>query len=196
MITLIRCKSVITSFISKLSLYKENMERNILSQFPNLCGNDVTEDERLKYCSHLHNLVEEMHTRFADLVNLNVPRWVIQLFSADPADLKVEVQDQFIDLQNDVEFKMNFEEDRYDIFWCKYPLIWNEVRAWVLSFPTSYLVEKGFSAVTLLLSKQRNLSISKRGDLLVPLYLTKMSPNIEVTKLIEETLFTMIRLLV
>ena len=120
------------------------MERNILSQFPNLCGNDATEDERLKYCSHLHNLVEEMHTRFADLVNLNVPRWVIQLFSADPADLKVEVQDQFIDLQNDVEFKMNFEEDRYDIFWCKYPLIWNEVRAWVLSFPTSYLEKKGF----------------------------------------------------
>ena len=50
--TLIRCKSVITSFISKLSLYKENMGRNILSQFSNLCRNDVTEDERLKYCSH------------------------------------------------------------------------------------------------------------------------------------------------
>ena len=56
--------------------------------------------------------------------------------------------------------------------------MWNEVRAWILSFPTSYLVEKGFSVVTLLLSKQRNrLSISKEGDL--RLYLTKMSPNIK-----------------
>ena len=35
MITLIKCKSVETSFISKLFLYKENMGRNILSQFPN-----------------------------------------------------------------------------------------------------------------------------------------------------------------
>ena len=91
-----------------------------------------------------------MHIRFADLVNLNVPRWIIQPFSADPADLKVELQDQFIYFQNGDEFKMNYEEDRYDIFWCKasgkYQLIWNEVRAWVLSFPTSYLVEKEFSA--------------------------------------------------
>ena len=54
-----------------------------------------------------------MHIRFADLVNLNVPRWLIQPYSADPADLKVELPDQFIDLQNDNEFKMNFEEDRY-----------------------------------------------------------------------------------
>ena len=50
-----------------------------------------------------------MHIRFADLVNLNVPRWAIQPFSVDPADLKVELQDQFIDLHNDDEFKMNFK---------------------------------------------------------------------------------------
>ena len=186
MITLFRCRNVIKSFILKLSLYKENMERNILSQFPNICGNYVTKNERLKYCFHLHNLVEDMHIRFADLVNINAPRWVIQLFSADSTGLNVELQDQFIDFQNDGESKMNFKEDRYDIFWCKasgkYQLIWNDVRAWVLSFPTSYLVEKGFSVVTLLLLKQRNcLSISKRGDL--RLYLTKVSSNIK--KLVE-----------
>ena len=59
------------------TLYKENTGRNILSQFPNLCENNVTEDERFKYCWHLHNLVEDMHIRFADLINLTVPRWVI-----------------------------------------------------------------------------------------------------------------------
>ena len=181
MITLIRCKSVITSLTSKLFLYKENMGRNILSQFSNLCGNDVTEDELLKYYLHLHKLVEDIQIHFEDLVNLNVPCWVIQPFSA--ADLIVELHDQFIDLQNDD----NFEEDRYDIFWYtasgKYSLIWNELRAWVLPFPTSYVVEKGFSVVTLLLSKQRNrLSISKRG--ILRLYLTKTSPNMK--KLIED----------
>ena len=75
MITLIRCKSVLTSFISKLFLYKENMGQNILSQFPNLCENNAIEDERLKYCLHLHNLVEDKWLFFADLLNLNVLGW-------------------------------------------------------------------------------------------------------------------------
>ena len=51
------------------------------------------------------------------------------------------------------------------------------------SFPASYLIEKEFLVMTLLLSKQRNrLSISKRGDL--RLYLTEMSLNIK--KLVED----------
>ena len=41
---------------------------------------------------------------------------LIQPFSADPADLKVALKDQFIDLQNNGKSKMNFTEDRYDIF--------------------------------------------------------------------------------
>jgi len=46
----------------------------------------------------------------------------------------------------------------------------------VPSFPTSYLVEKGTSAVALMLSKQRNrLLIHKRGDL--RLYATKWLPS-------------------
>ena len=107
---------MITAFISKLVFYQENMGRSVLSQFPNLCENNVTKDERLKYCSHLRNLEEDMHFRFADFLSLNVPHWVIQPFSTDPADLKVELQNQFIDFQNDDGSKMNFEEDRYDVF--------------------------------------------------------------------------------
>ena len=186
MITLIKCKSVITSFISKLSLYKQNLGRNILYQFPNLSDNVVTEEERLKYCSHLDTLLEDMKIRFADLVDLHVPSWVLKPFCAEPTDIELELQEQFIDLQSDDESRLSFKEDRYDLFWCqvasKYPLLWKEAIMWVISFPTSYLVEKGFSAVTLMLSKQRNrLSITKRGDL--RLYLTKMSPN--VSKLCE-----------
>jgi len=36
MITLVRSKSVVTSFIEKLSFYKQNLGRNILFQCPNL----------------------------------------------------------------------------------------------------------------------------------------------------------------
>ena len=51
-----------------------------------------------------------------------------------------------------------------------------------MAFPSSYLVEKGFSAVMHILRKSRNrLQISQRGDL--RLYLTKLEPNI--TKLVQ-----------
>ena len=111
-----------------------------------------------------------------------VPHWVMQPFSTDPAYLKLELQNQSIDLQNDHESKINFKENKFDVFWCKvsekYPLMWNETRAWILSIPTSYLVEKEFSAVTLLQSKQRNhLSISKWGDL--HMYFANLSPDIK-----------------
>ena len=47
-----------------------------------------------------------------------------------------------------------------------------------IAFPTSYLVERSFSAVALLLSKQRNrLKITDRGDL--RLLLSEFQPDVE-----------------
>ena len=52
----------------------------------------------------------------------------------------------------------------------------------IFGIPTSYLVEKGFSAVVQLLTKQKNrLNISQGGDL--RLLLTNMIPD--VTSLIQ-----------
>ncbi len=54
-------------------------------------------------------------------------------------------------------FKKSYQE-----FWfqkeipVRYPMLWNKVKLIFISFPTSYLVERGFSAVTRLISKQRN----------------------------------------
>ncbi|KAJ8031413.1 SCAN domain-containing protein 3 [Holothuria leucospilota] len=46
-----------------------------------------------------------------------------------------------------------------------------------MAFPTSYLVERGFSTVMVLLTKYRNcLDITGRDDL--RLFLTKMEPDI------------------
>ncbi|KAK2712717.1 hypothetical protein QYM36_011415 [Artemia franciscana] len=48
---------------------------------------------------------------------------------------------------------------------------------YVIAFPTSYLVEAGFSRLSSMLSKDRNrLDIIKRGDLRLPL--TSIEPNI------------------
>ncbi|CAH1993230.1 unnamed protein product [Acanthoscelides obtectus] len=59
-----------------------------------------------------------------------------------------------------------------------YPLLWNIARKFLISFPSSYLVEKGFSTVTNLLTKKRNrLGIISRGGL--RLTLTKLTPNVD-----------------
>ena len=60
----------------------------------------------------------------------------------------------------------------------KYPNIATLARELLIHFPSSYLVECGFSAVDDLLQAKRNrLEITKRGDL--RLKLTKLSPRIK-----------------
>lgn len=47
-----------------------------------------------------------------------------------------------------------------------YPNMWKQVFNLLIPFPTSYVVESGFSAVNHIMTKERNrLNISERGDL-------------------------------
>jgi len=183
MCTLIMCKSVIMSFMTKLALYKQNVGRGLLTQFPNLNGNEVSEDDRLKYCNHLEKLGDDMRERFQDLISLDVPDWVVRPFDANIpiTQVPMNIQEDFIDLQNDAELRAIFNSSGYELMWfhacSKYPALWKDVKLLILSFPTSYLVEKGFSAVSTILTKKRNrMSITDRGDL--RLYLTKLMPDI------------------
>ncbi|KAL4152910.1 hypothetical protein QTP88_000743 [Uroleucon formosanum] len=58
-----------------------------------------------------------------------------------------------------------------------YPQLWKEVELLIMAFPSTCLVEKGFSAVQQLLTKLRNkLEICERGDL--RLMLTSIEPDI------------------
>ena len=118
LITLIECKSMIMSCMTKMIFYKQNIGRGQLAQFPNLCENNVSEDERLKYCSHLKQLHDDMTERFQDLVNLDVPEWVVPPFAADPMQVKVDLQEESIDLQNDERDKSIFMDNRYDLLRC------------------------------------------------------------------------------
>lgn len=63
-----------------------------------------------------------------------------------------------------------------------YHEIWAIIEKYLIYFPSTYLVEQGFSAVNNLLRKTRNrLQVADRGD--IRLFLTKMEPRI--SKLIE-----------
>ena len=61
----------------------------------------------------------------------------------------------------------------------KYPQLCAVVEPFLLAFPSSYLVEAGFSHANAILTKQRSrMNLEERGDLL--LKLTNLQPNISV----------------
>ena len=60
----------------------------------------------------------------------------------------------------------------------RYPHVWDWIKHFLIAFPSSYLVERAFSAVIALLdSKGNRLETVNRGDL--RLFLTKLKPDID-----------------
>ncbi|KAK3766524.1 hypothetical protein RRG08_056455 [Elysia crispata] len=116
-VNLIKVKSAISTFLSKCKLFKRNLARHELYQFPSLCELDkeksISDDDLQVYCAHVEELQRDMSERFQDLL-----------------------------------------------------------------FAKNTRLERGFSAVALLLSKQRNrLRITERGDL--RLLLSELQPDVE-----------------
>ena len=108
---------------------------------------------------------------------LKIEDWVFEPFTVDIDDCEEVVEDSLIALREDDALKPKFRQS-YVEFWLQeklhidYPLLWKKIQVLFVGFPTSYLVERSFSAVSLLLGKQRqSLQIQERGDL--RLYLTK-----------------------
>uniref|UniRef100_A0A8C6YAI7 SCAN domain-containing protein 3 n=1 Tax=Naja naja TaxID=35670 RepID=A0A8C6YAI7_NAJNA len=161
-INFLKAKGVICSFISKLDLLASNMGRQELYQFPSLGIERQLQAEDLDvFCCHLKQLKEDMETRFYDLINLEVPTWVLNPFTADFAQLHPKLQEPLTDLKYDCEAQSHFQSYGYEAFWVKmrntYPILWEEVKLLLLAFPSTYLVERGLSAVQQILSKSRNM---------------------------------------
>ena len=130
-----------------------------------------------------------MIKRFTDLLELELPNWIIDPFSLDTDKVPIELQEELSDMHNDCEEKARFKMIGFERFWQrmskrnKFPNMWKVAKLLTLAYPTSYLMERGFSAVMQLMTKQRNrLDISQNGDL--RLLLTDMRPDVK--KLIDE----------
>ncbi|XP_076045804.1 zinc finger MYM-type protein 6-like [Oratosquilla oratoria] len=184
--TLFSCKEAITAFIGKLKLFWLNLGRREFAQFPSLASisTELLDADLAVYVDHLKQLHNDMETRFSDLLQMTVPDWFVDPFIADASEVDVTLQESVIELQNDTTARARFKRGGRHKLWInqdvyeKYPLLWKEVKLLLLAFPTSYLVETGFSRVMHLLSKTRNrLDIEKRGDL--RLSLTSLEPNID-----------------
>ena len=180
---LLKAKSVVLGFISKLTLFKQHMDCE-LCHFPKLqemLEKNELKDENVKiYCSHLGQMKKNMSTRFKDLFNLVIPDWVINSFLSDLQQAQQALQTELIHLQNDSEAKVLFRKKGCESFWIAqrstYPCLWEFLRVFILAFPTTSLVEKEFSAVVNLLQSNRNrLQIAAKGDL--RLFLPDFQPD-------------------
>ncbi len=74
--------------------------------------------------------------------------------------MSVQEEDQLLEIANDGGFKSIFETTTLPVFWIKvmaeYPEIATTALKTLLPFPTTYLCEAGFSAVTATKTKQRS----------------------------------------
>ncbi|KRZ83953.1 NAD(P)H-hydrate epimerase, partial [Trichinella sp. T8] len=155
-LNLIKTRSVISSFISKLALFKRNLGRRKLYQFPKVAAlkenGEVHDDDIQIYCDHLDVLQKDMQEKFQDILKMKILNWVIDLFS-NTDEIEMELEEELIDLQTNKEIELKFK-NRYHSFWLQkqisdlYHSLWRMVRKFLLAFPSSYLVERGFSVVT------------------------------------------------
>ena len=126
--------------------------------------------------------------RFSDLLGMDIPIWVSIPFKVNVAEIELSLQEPLIKLQSDEIMRAKFKDGKYNIWKTNdvatmYPFLWDKAQFYVIAFPTSYLVEAGFSHFSQILSKARNrLDIVKRCDLRLPL--TSIEPNIK--KLVEK----------
>ncbi|XP_003382000.1 conserved hypothetical protein [Trichinella spiralis] len=161
-LNLIKTRSLISSFTSKLALFKRKLGRREFYQFPSIAAlrknGEVHDDDIQIYCEQLDVPQKDMQERFQDILKMKI----LNLFS-NTDEIEMELEEELIDLQTNEELKPKFKNHS---FW--------------LQKQISDLcpIERGFSVVTDFQTKKSNrLQIDKRGNL--RLFLTNTEPNVD-----------------
>ncbi|KAL4132712.1 hypothetical protein QTP88_009821 [Uroleucon formosanum] len=167
-LNLIKTKTVISTFVAKLLFTREILvDMNLIT--PNLATASFINDDLVVYCQHLENLQNDFKERFQDILNMDIPDWVLDPFSNVNTAESSQLEEQLLELTTNEEIKFKFKNG-YQEFWLQrpivelYPSLWSIFQRFLRAFPSSYLSERGFSAVATLLTKKRNrLLITERG---------------------------------
>ena len=119
-ISLIKAKSTLSAFLSKLYLYSRNLGRREFCQFPCLSDFEkktgTNDDDIAVYCAHLAELYRELSVRFNDLFSLEIPGWVIDPFTEPSTEVPTHLEEELVSLQNDEDLKPKFRTS-YQAFW-------------------------------------------------------------------------------
>nr|XP_042904628.1 protein ZBED8-like [Parasteatoda tepidariorum] len=100
-LNLITSKSVISAFLKKLILWKQNFGRNEFSQFPILSdlkkNGEISSGDIQEYCQHLESFYMGFSNRFKDVLTLEVPQWVMNPYVNIEA-AEVHIQEELVEL--------------------------------------------------------------------------------------------------
>ena len=74
----------------------------------------VSEQQLHVYIEHLAAVKTDINIRFKDLLEIDIPFWVIQPFSCSAIEYEPVLQEQLIDLQSDVEAQCIFRASGWE----------------------------------------------------------------------------------
>lgn len=167
MTTVFKLADKVAGFKAKLALWARRVNRGVFDMFPTLTETlGEVEPEQLfsqLVQDHLSLLLKEFERYFP---NSKDPRtgyeWIRDPFVNKPCEsgMHAKEEDQLLDIANDGSLKTMFETSTLSVFWIRvmaeYPEIATTALKSILPFPTTYLCEAGFSALTATKTKQRN----------------------------------------
>ena len=179
-VTIIQARTIIMGFQVKLGLFKNSLDRRDYKYSSNLKhfstslmeDHSISDDDIEIFTNHLGNLQYDFRVRFKDLENMTIPEWIITPFDVKFENLSVEPECEYelVELSVDIAAKAVFESRSLSDFWYnvntreKYPKLGAAAEPFLLAFPSSYMVEAGFSHINAILSKQRNrLNLEERA---------------------------------
>ena len=167
MITIFKFADKIAGFKAKLELWGQRVNKGILDMFHTLAGIFGDTDPEPSFFrlvhDHLSLLSKEFERYFPTTKDPRTGKeWIRDPFVNKPGEssLSMEEEDQLLEIANDGDLKSTFETTTLPVFWNKvlaeYPKIATTALKALLPFPTTYLCEAGFSAVTATKTKYRN----------------------------------------
>ncbi|CAH1996338.1 unnamed protein product [Acanthoscelides obtectus] len=114
-LNLIKTKSILSAFLARVKLMKQNIGRGEFSQFPNLSQTSCQEDDVSTYVQHLNALYSDFESRFEDILTTVIPPWIIKPYG-DIEETNVIIQEELTELSTNEELKVQFKNG-YQQFW-------------------------------------------------------------------------------
>ncbi len=173
---LVSCSEKIKGFLRKAKFWKSQLQKQSLELFSNLKLTNPSQ-EILNDCGkHLDGLILNLNERFQDILKIKYPLWYSDLDKYDYFEdsiTKPDIIESLLDLKENkkllnsvnkegINGYLNIIDTHSGVFAIFDPFI--------ISFPTTWLVEAGFSVVLYVFSNRRSsLDINKRGNIRIKL---------------------------
>ena len=149
-----------------------HLQKNEFAFFCNLAETAPSLEVIASCTNREQKLREDMTRRFKNIIETSPPGWIIDMAHFDvlsEEDIDPVIAGELLELKDNKALMANIKRNGL-IGWLSvgsyFPLLFEKVVLFFLGFPTTWLVEAGFSAVNDLLTKKcHQLQIEKRGDL-------------------------------